>query len=340
MVLFLLPRKNGLFLFAWKCSIWFLCALVLCACSKDVPPKDKSSHSEVLASELAEKERDLDSEKRLDPSNTDLIRDSENKNSPSNTQMGAGRPVYYPYSSSDKSNRYFTYYENLLRLSLSMSPEDCQHLKPTEQENSYSEERVWLLLANNRNMDVVWASTSKVREKQFKAIEIDILKGLKGYRTILVEEDRLKEFSEITALSQLKARTVGSGSFWMDTAILEANNFNVVKFPSYNTLFPMLERGRFDFASRGLDQTGDERIRLQDKAVRWVPNLMLHYPLPFYFFVRKDDPHLAECIEIGLNNSIRSGQFDELFYSIETFRMGAELLEKENTIFELANPFL
>lgn len=249
------------------------------------------------------------------------------------------RTIYYPFSGLDDSSNYYSYKAKLLALIFLSAPKECEGLELKEKPEYLSGERIHLLLETQRGMDVMWASGSRQRALRFKEISVDIVKGFKGYRTLLVKRDRIEEFKKIKTLNELRKKSVGSGDYWTDTEILRANHFDLVAFPSYTAMLPMLQRGRFDFASRGIDQTGDEMRRFEHLDVAWVPNILIYYPMANYFYVRKDDHRLAACLEVGFNVILNNGAFDELFQSIDSFRYAQTLLNKPNLILELENPF-
>ena len=66
---------------------------------------------------------------------------------------------------------------------------------------------------------------------------------------------------------------------------------------------------------------------------------MFYYPAPIYFFVNPRDKKLAERIEHGLQLAIEDGSFNELFFSVPSFKQGyEELSNKERRIFDLEQP--
>ncbi|MET3130086.1 ABC-type amino acid transport substrate-binding protein [Oxalobacteraceae bacterium GrIS 1.11] len=112
--------------------------------------------------------------------------------------------------------------------------------------------------------------------------------------------------------------SIGQGKGWADVAILEAARLSVVEGTSYEGLFSMLMAGRFDLFSRSVDEAvreyGERRASHPELALE--PTLLLSYPLPRYFFVRRDAEgrQLAARIEAGLEIMLRDGTLNTLFY--------------------------
>lgn len=250
------------------------------------------------------------------------------------------RAVYMPKSHTSSGNPFLTFYWDLAQIALAPKRSGCTNLQLIERQDWVSYERLRLQLRVNKKLDVLWGVSSYEREEQYHAIKIDLLKRLNSYRALVVRKNRVAEF-EGQPLKALQAFSAGSAYHWVDSKVLAANGFDVVTFSDFDTMYPMLSRGRFDFASRGLDQLWDELSHYDKPDFTPVPKLYLHYPLPVYFFVRKDDVQLAACLQTGLEAAFTDGSYQTLFNAVQSFREGEALLkQKGNTIIELINPYL
>ncbi len=118
-------------------------------------------------------------------------------------------------------------------------------------------------------------------------------------------------------LADLRQLRAGQGRDWADIPILNAAGIQTVEGSTYDGLFAMLDAGRFDFFSRAADEAtreyGERHARHPQLAIE--PTLLLHYPLPRYFFLRHDDEgrHLAARIEAGMEIMIKDGTLAALF---------------------------
>jgi ABC-type amino acid transport substrate-binding protein len=168
---------------------------------------------------------------------------------------------------------------------------------------------------NNGNLEAFWNSANAEKEEQFTAVRIPLYKGLLGNRIFIIHKDNQSKFDNIKTLEDLKKITIGQGKTWADTKILESNGLNVVKANKYESLFLMVDGGRFDAFSRGVHEPFGELAghpNLKDLTVE--KNLMLVYRMPFYLFVKKENKTLARDLEAGLNAAIADGSFDEVFF--------------------------
>ena len=191
-------------------------------------------------------------------------------------------------------------------------------------------------------LDIFWNSSNAEKETTFRAVRIPLYKGLLGNRIFIINRDNQPKFDNIQTLSDLQKITIGQGKTWADTKILEANGLKVVKANKYDSLFYMVDGGRFDAFSRGVHEPFGELAshpELKDLTVE--KNLMLVYRMPFYLFVSRDNKALADDLEIGLNRAIADGSFDQVFYSDPAVQdVMAKANMKHRRIIYLDNPTL
>ncbi|MDZ4260819.1 MAG: diguanylate cyclase, partial [Pseudomonadota bacterium] len=98
----------------------------------------------------------------------------------------------------------------------------------------------------SNNLDLMWVSTSPSYEKDFLPVRIPLLKGLLGFRILLIRTGDQTRFDAIHTKDDLKKIAFGQGRTWADAKILEANGLTVVKTAKTPGLFHMLDGGRFD----------------------------------------------------------------------------------------------
>lgn len=235
------------------------------------------------------------------------------------------------------NNSIEIYAKGLLRLALSKVPGsyDLNQSIPNT-----SEERMVSMLIDNQ-LDVVWYATTNDLEERLQPIRICIYRGLLGYRVLMIKTGTQSKFDGIKTLEDLKRVSLGQGRFWADTNVLTANNLNVVKVLKYESLFYMLDGGRFDAFPRGAHEPWSEMQRYPKLALDVEQNLLLSYTNPFYFFVNKSNTKLAADIERGLRIAIEDGSFNEYFLNDPTVK---DVMAKANlnnrTLIRLENPGL
>lgn len=174
----------------------------------------------------------------------------------------------------------------------------------------------------DESLSIIWLPTTPEREKDFEAIPFNLLKGLNHYRFLLARKDRFNKFLPVRDKKDLINLVAGSGIHWSDTQVIKHNNLPVVTSISQH-LEAMLQADRFDYLSRGAYEIGDEMAHYPE-AIGIVPNLTLHYPTNYYFFVKKDNKVLAERIFAGLKIMEADGSLDKVFFSIPSFKYGWE----------------
>jgi ABC-type amino acid transport substrate-binding protein len=191
-------------------------------------------------------------------------------------------------------------------------------------------------------LDAFWNSSNIEKEERFNAVRIPLYKGLLGNRIFIIHKDNQHKFDNIKTLEDLKKITIGQGKTWADTKILESNGLTVVKANKYESLFFMVDGGRFDAFSRGVHEPfGELASHPSLKNLTVEKNLMLVYRMPFYLFVTKENKTLARDLEAGLNAAIADGSFDAVFYgdpSVQDVLAKADM--KNRRAIYLENPTL
>jgi len=211
------------------------------------------------------------------------------------------------------------FYEAALRLALSKTAPEGEQLSISYVNASIGRERMRALLAAG-NMDVMWSSNTPLREAQLLPIKFNLLKGINEYRYLLVRSGDQGKFAQISTLQDLRNLRVGAGTHWSDSQIFRLNGFNVVNSWSTNSLFRMLAAGRFDFLARPYDEMLNDLREHTDLKLQQVPDLIIHYAQPVYFFVSNSNPALAARIQKGLELALQDGSFDQLFFSVAEFK--------------------
>jgi hypothetical protein len=196
-------------------------------------------------------------------------------------------------------------------------------------------------LEQGKHVDLLWTMTSKEREQRMLPVRIPLLRGLLGYRVFIIRPDDAPRFAAIDSVGQLKALKAGQGADWPDTEILRANGLSVVTNPHYDPLWGMLERKRFDYFPRGINEPWAElRARPQSGFVV-EETLALRYPTAIYYFVHRDNASLAARVERGLRALLADGGLEALLRNHESTR---EIFEKgaleQRRILALENPLL
>jgi len=248
--------------------------------------------------------------------------------------------IHYIKSDGDQDNRH-EYYIKLLRLALDKGANDPSNilLKPTK---SYmSQSRSFHQLINGKNIDVIWNGTSIAREKDLLPIRIPLIKGLIGYRVLVIHKKDQQKFAAISSIDDLKNYSAGQVNDWPDTKILRANHLKVVTSSTYLGLFNMLLSYRFDYFPRGANEAWRELEAHNNPDLMINKHILLRYTFPVYFFVNKNNKLLANTIQKGLERAIADGSFDQVFDAYHQHeKMFGTLPIEQRLIIELDNPIL
>lgn len=195
-----------------------------------------------------------------------------------------------------------------------------------------------MILLEKGEIDILWTGTSRARENEARAIRIPMYKGLLGWRLVLLKEDNANLLKDVKTLRELRNFSVGLGGGWPDVGLFSDNYFLVHTTTSYEALFHMLQKNRFDLFPRSVIEIWQELEAYSNYGISVDPYIVIQYPYAAYYFVNKNEEALAKEIETGFKTIIDNGEYDKIF---EKFY--GELLRKarlsERKIFRLENQF-
>lgn len=173
---------------------------------------------------------------------------------------------------------------------------------------------------------------------ELKVISIPVMQGLLGYRFLIVRKTDLEKFKKIQSFSDLQQFRAGQVNYWADVEIYEENNLPVVLSTSFESLFYMLSRGRFDYIPLSVGEATQtlSDIKSEYGELAIVPSVIIYYPFPVFFQVSKEHPTLVNRLTKGLIQAQKDGSLTKLFneYFADEIK---ELAEKEYLLFQLGN---
>lgn len=147
------------------------------------------------------------------------------------------------------------------------------------------------------------------------AIKVPVRQGLLSYRLLLVNQQDLFKFKDIKDINDLRKLTAGLQQNWSTTRTFRELEMNMITGHSFEGLFLMLKKQRFDYIPRAVYEIYDElnnRKALLDNIVV-EPNLALYMPKPSYVYVSPKEPRLAKRIESGLTEMVKNGELKRIF---------------------------
>lgn len=164
--------------------------------------------------------------------------------------------------------------------------------------------------------------------------------GIVGYRACFVSAPFLEESNTVQTLEDLRKYSVGQGIGWIDVDILKHNQIKTITVSRYNSLFSMMNKQRFDFLCRGINEIQLELEQFKDTVdLKLNDSFVLHYPLPRFFFTNKANQYGIKRIEKGLNIAYNDGSALKLFFSFYKSKIDAVNFQARNVI-ELKNPLI
>jgi hypothetical protein len=181
----------------------------------------------------------------------------------------------------------------------------------------------------------------KIIDEGMIPIPFPLDKGLLGYRVSLIRKENQAKIDQVKTLDDLRALKVGQGGGWGDVKIFEHNRVPIELSSTYEGVFAMLMRGRFDLFPRGATEVVQEMAAYgpQYPDLTIERHLLIKYPYAQFFYVSKSSPHLAKRLADGLEKMRRDGSFDALFNKHFARTLGTLGLP-ERTVIELENPYL
>lgn len=190
-------------------------------------------------------------------------------------------------------------------------------------------------------INMAMAYTTREWESETIPIRIPIRLGALNYRLLLIDKENQHLFDDITTVDELRALKAGLRNGWATGEVLKAKGFNVVEGISYDGLFEMLDKGRFDYIPRGFHEVYDEMYARQVK----LPNLtvenhlVLFIPAPYYIFVSPKEPRLAERLEYGLERMVEQDAIRTTFMKFYSHSFKISDLGNR-TLINIGNPEL
>lgn len=245
-----------------------------------------------------------------------------------------------PQSTFDASHAYFS---ELLEQVLVVTRDDYGPFELTYADSPMTQARAIREIERGELIQVMWSGTNSERETDLTAIPIPLLRGLLGYRVLVIRHSDLDRWQQVAALGDLQNKVACQGSSWPDSDILEDAGLPVERISSFSVMYPMLAGGRCDYFPRGVHEVFPElaeaRQTYPDLTV--LPGLILYYPFPMYFFVPPDRPDLATRLSAGLERLISDGWLSANLRSHPTLQEMDSVLEWSDTRFiTLPNRFL
>lgn len=237
--------------------------------------------------------------------------------------------------------RLYGYHVDLLQLVLDKTEKQFGPCHLTVLETYQPINRIHLNIGGGRRFDIVDSTVNPKRDEQLQPIRFPIYRGLMGYRVMVIREGDQQRFDHIRKVKDLRSITIGAGFNWFDLQLVEEQKVPTVTAVDLETLYRMLPAGRFDAILRGSQEILIDKVRLNPKGHQVEEKLVLAYPLPVNYYVKKNNTALAARVRTGLEAAFKDGSFQTFFDSHKLIRETMELVKlKDRHFMYLCNPTL
>lgn len=185
------------------------------------------------------------------------------------------------------------------------------------------------------------AGNPKLAKEKKILIPHPMMKGLLGYRLLIIRDADRKTFAGITSAEQLQQQRLGIPLGWADAALFRHNGYPVVEEGTFDDLFARQQAKKFDYVSFGANEV--EGVYQERAAgvggLTTAENLLLYYPFPLVFYVNPENAELARRVDQGMQIIINNGELDKIFQ-----RHYGNLVERlqlrDRQLIKLDNPLL
>ena len=240
--------------------------------------------------------------------------------------------ITIPYSVDHTSNSPNYYYEEALKLALIKTEATYGKLDIKFYPFSTGLERQHAILKTNGGLDLIWSSSTPLREEKMLAIKFNLLRELGDYRILLIRTEDKEKFATVRRLADLRKFKAGAIPEWQDTKTFQMNNMPFVTAWGYEPMFKLLAEKRFDYILRGPQEIWPELEQHKDLPIMAEEKLLIGYKLPVYFFVHPKNEKLAARIKKGLEIAQKDGSLKNLVMSLPAFKKGYEEINKKRRL--------
>ncbi len=180
-----------------------------------------------------------------------------------------------------------------------------------------------------------------LHENRIIRVPFPVFKELLGFRNLIVDKTRAPSFKNIKTAATLRTIRAGQGANWGDVDILKGNGLKVVEAQSYESLFPMLVKDRYDYLPLSILEAAEAMNAVPGHVdhLTVIDDINLFYPVPFSLYVHAREPELARRFRRGLEIALADGSLDEVFTKFFP-GVEAQLRSGKKKVMLLANPLI
>src|SRR5690606_110034 len=130
------------------------------------------------------------------------------------------------------------------------------------------------------------AGNPKLADEQKRIIPVPLMKGLLGYRVLIIRAEDQARFAEIEDGRALQSLPLGIPAAWANAGLFRYYCYRVNEAASFDALFVRQLNGEFDYTSFGANEIdGVFSGRAAPAGELAIENsLLLYYPFPVVFY--------------------------------------------------------
>lgn len=158
-----------------------------------------------------------------------------------------------------------------------------------------------------------WGGTL-VNPDKVDSLKFPAFNDLLGLRSLVVSTRNGMLQNPPESRAEFLKLAAGQGYYWEDVTILRQAGVEVVEAQTFDALFPMLDRNRFDYIPLSVLEV-NSAVR---KKLRLLPNIavlpgwQIFYPMDFNLYVSKEVKGLSKRLNAGLKLATPA-MFEEIF---------------------------
>lgn len=196
--------------------------------------------------------------------------------------------------------------------------------------------RILESLNKNSEITLAWLSLAESQTNNLLHTSYPIYRGLHAKRLLMIKKDRLADFAKINSLEQLKPLIALQQQSWSDYYVLKSNGLAVNGELDYFGMLKALDEGLGDYFPRSVTAIQAEINKYSQYDFVIEPNIMLQYTSQYYFYSNKENKHIIELLQKGLDKLAQKGELNALY---EQFygRIEKDNHLKKRLVFKLNN---
>ncbi|MCC9662050.1 MULTISPECIES: hypothetical protein [Pseudoalteromonas] len=176
-----------------------------------------------------------------------------------------------------------------------------------------NDKRIVEQLTHNKAVTLAWLSLPGEIPDSLVRTTTPLYKGLHGKRLLIIREGDEATFHKVNNLDTLKQLIGLQQQSWYDYTVMKNNGLTVNGDLDYLGMIKALETGLGDYFPRSVLAIESELVKLKQFHLIIEPSLMLQYPSNYYFYLSKENQHIADLLEQGMQKLQRSGELERIY---------------------------